>query len=198
MKIYLFRHGLVQETGKKLFLGRTDPPLRAEGRRQAEAWRTHFAGRPAARIAASPLVRALEFARILAGDRAAAVQIAPGLSEIDLGGWDGRAMAEIRKENPAAWKARGADFAGFRPPGGESFGDVCDRVVPAFEQLAAQPGSDLAIVCHAGVNRVILCHLLGMPLANLFRLGQDPGCLNVIEKGAGGYRVVAVNHTIQQ
>ncbi len=197
MKIYLFRHGAVHGTGEKIFLGRTDAPLSSEGRRQAEAWRAHFSGRLPGRIAASPLCRALEFARIVAGDRAAEVEAFPAFSEIDLGKWEGRPMKEIRRLEPDAWKARGQDFAGFRPPGGESFADVYGRVVPAFEKLAGK-ASDLLLVCHAGVNRVILCHLLGMPLANLFRLGQDPGCMNVVEKGAAGFRVVGVNLPMQQ
>jgi probable phosphoglycerate mutase len=71
-------------------------------------------------------------------------------------------------------------------------------VVPAFERLAGETDSDLLMVGHAGVNRVILCHLLGMPLANLFRLGQDPGCLNVIEKGPEGFRVAGVNRHARQ
>ncbi|MGD8369013.1 MAG: histidine phosphatase family protein [Desulfobacterales bacterium] len=193
MKIYLFRHGEVQGTGEKIFLGRTDAPLSSEGRRQAEAWRAHFPGRLPGRIVASPLGRSLEFARIVAGERAMEVEVSPAFSEIDLGDWDGRPMAEIRDRDPDVWKARGQDFAGFRPPGGESFSDVHSRVVPAFEKLAGEVESGLLLVCHAGVNRVILCHLLGMPLANLFRLGQDSGCLNVIEKGAAGFRVKALN-----
>ena len=197
MKIFLFRHGAVQETAEKIFLGRTDLPLSKEGRRQAETWRAHFSGRPPGRIAASPLGRALAFARILAGEHSAGVEVHPALSEIDLGEWDGRPMAEIRKRDPKSWKARGDDIAGFRPPGGETFRDLHERVVPAFERLAGETGTDLLLVCHAGVNRVILCHLLGMPLANLFRLGQDPGCLNVIEKGLHGWRVVAGNRVLQ-
>jgi len=49
------------------------------------------------------------------------------------------------------------------------------------------------MVCHAGVNRVILCSLLGMPLAHIFRLGQDPGRLNIIERRGKQFRVVAMN-----
>ena len=41
------------------------------------------------------------------------------------------------------------------------------------------------IVAHAGVNRVILCRVLGMDLANLFRLGQDYGSLNLLEPKQG-------------
>jgi len=193
MKIYLFRHGAVQGTGVKIFLGRTDLPLSEEGRLQAEAWRAHFAGRVPGRIVSSPLRRALDFARIVAADRAGGVKAFSAFSEIDLGDWDGRPMAEIREHDPASWTARGDDFAGFAPPGGESFADLANRVVPAFYLLAAETETDLMMVCHAGVNRVILCSLLGMPLAYIFRLGQDPGCLNVIERRGQQFRVAAMN-----
>ena len=193
MNIFLFRHGAVEGSGEKVFVGRTDLPLGEEGRRQAQSWRDHFAGRLPGRIVASPLARAAAFARIVSGNGAQKVEVHSAFCEIDLGRWDGKPMAEIRNCDPAAWQARGEDFAGFRPPGGENFSDLRGRVVPAFLRLVEETGTDLLMVCHAGVNRVILCHLLGMPLENLFRIGQDPGCLNVIEKGPEGFRVAAVN-----
>jgi alpha-ribazole phosphatase/probable phosphoglycerate mutase len=36
-------------------------------------------------------------------------------------------------------------------------------------------------VAHAGVNRVILCDALSLPLQHLFRLDQNYGCLNIID-----------------
>lgn len=193
MKIFLFRHGEVQAKQAKIFLGRTDLPMSAKGREQAEAWKACFAGRLPGRIGSSPLCRASEFARIIAADRAKEVKTYPALSEIDLGEWDGLPMPAIRASDPASWKARGEDFAGFRPPGGESFTDLQQRVLPTFEALTAEADTDLLLVCHAGVNRVILCHLLGMPLANLFRIVQNPGCLNVIDGAAGKWRVAGMN-----
>ena len=77
-----------------------------------------------------------------------------------------------------------------RPEGGESFADVQARVWPAFEGIAAQAqgkaGATL-VVAHAGVNRVLLCRLLGMPLAHLFRLGQDYCGLNLIAPTPDGF-----------
>ena len=193
MNVFLFRHGAVQAKQGKIFLGRTDLPLSAAGRDQAEGWKAYFAESLPGRIAASPLCRASEFARIIAADRAKEVMIYPALSEIDLGEWDGRPMAEVRANDPASWQARGADFAGFRPPGGESFTDLQQRVIPAFEALTAEDDTDLLLVAHAGVNRVILCHLLGIPLANLFRIVQHPGSLNRIEKKNDHWRIDAMN-----
>ena len=67
------------------------------------------------------------------------------------------------------------------------------RVLPAFEGVVQQSGENLLIVGHAGVNRIILCHLLGMPLENLFRLDQGYGCLNILEYSAGVWVVRRMN-----
>jgi len=193
MKVLLFRHGAVLHGDARLFLGRTDLPLSPEGRCQAEAWRNRLQGRLPGSIVSSPLRRALEFARILSGDAAADIAVCPELAEIDLGAWDGRPMHDIRRTAPEAWQARGEDLAHFRPPGGESFADLQNRVLPVFQRLIERCDSELIVVAHAGVNRVILCHLLGMPLAHLFRIDQDYACLNVLETSRPGIRVRRVN-----
>lgn len=193
MKVLLFRHGHVGHKREKLFLGKTDLPLSAEGRRQAEAWRHPFQARPPCRMVSSPLRRALEFARILAGDRENNITVCPELAEIDLGDWDGRPMHDIRQTDPAAWQARGDNLARFRPPNGESFEDVQKRTVPAFQKLIDHSDPELIVVAHAGVNRVILSHLCGMPLEHLFRIGQDYACLNVLETGPLQTRLSRLN-----
>jgi probable phosphoglycerate mutase len=53
------------------------------------------------------------------------------------------------------------------------------------------------VVAHAGLNRTLLCHWLGMPLQNLFRIDQDLGCLNVIALGDSGYRVHMLNWAVR-
>ncbi|MBI4685856.1 MAG: histidine phosphatase family protein [Nitrospirae bacterium] len=39
----------------------------------------------------------------------------------------------------------------------------------------------MAVVAHGGVNRIMLCHFLGIPLENIFRIEQDFGSVNIIE-----------------
>jgi probable phosphoglycerate mutase len=89
--------------------------------------------------------------------------------------------SDVRCLFPREYEQRGADLVGYRPPGGESFADLAARVWPAFEEVVRHKSGNLLIVGHAGVNRTILCHLLGMPLANLFRLEQGYGCLNILD-----------------
>ena len=55
----------------------------------------------------------------------------------------------------------------------------------------------VAIVGHAGVNRLILCNLLGMPIANLFRIAQDYACINTIHYNGVIAQVKLVNSIVR-
>ncbi len=47
--------------------------------------------------------------------------------------------------------------------------------------LESFSAESIAIVAHGGINRIILCHLLGIPLENIFRIEQDFSALNIVE-----------------
>ncbi len=99
---------------------------------------------------------------------------------MDLGAWQGLTEDEVRERFPGEFERRGADFANIAPAGGESFGQAQERFCAAL--AAVLPASGVAlVVAHAGVNRAYLCRVLGLPLSGAFRLGQDYGCLNVLE-----------------
>jgi len=194
-KVYLIRHGAIASVHGRTYVGQAEKPLSAEGVRQVLRLRLMLEHAPISKIICSGISRAVRTAEILAAERGIAPQVCPALREISLGEWEGRSFAEIMRRFPEEFKARGADLVHWRPPAGESFGDLRDRVAPAFEELLKSTPDDLLIVAHAGVNRVILCEALGIPLANLFRIGQDYGCLNVIEYGSAGCRLQLLNYT---
>ncbi len=179
MKIYLLRHGEIDLQGEKRFIGQTDIPLNQNGTDQAYYWHHELADVGFSEIFCSDLKRTYKTASIIAVEEN--VRAMPQLREIKLGKWEGLSMLEIRTRFPDKWKKRGEDIATYRPEGGESFADLHARVVPVFEQIAQNLKGNALIVAHGGVNRIILCHVLGMPLGNLFRLNQDYGCLNIID-----------------
>ncbi len=191
--IYLLRHGEIQSGPKKRFIGQTDCELSAKGRQQASAWKDFFSGCDLKNILCSDLQRSEQSAASIAGIRSDRLRIDERLREIHLGDWENQEMAAIKAACPQAWVQRGQDLTGFRPPGGESFRDLGDRVMSCFEEVVCSLREDILIVGHAGVNRVLLCRFLGMPLQNLFRLGQDYGCLNLIQQQGAQFRVLRVN-----
>ena len=141
----------------------------------------------------SPLSRCVESAGIVGAALGLLPETVWDLREISLGSWERLSVDEVCERFPGGYEARGRDLAGFRPPGGESFGDLLSRTWPVFELAATKGDAPVAMVAHAGVNRVILCRILGMPLENLFRLEQDYACINILHAGENAYRVVAMN-----
>jgi probable phosphoglycerate mutase len=179
--IFLLRHGDLGPEASSRFIGRTDLPLSKLGRAQARWWREDLARTSWSRIVASDLSRCRETAAILAEGQAVVVEERPEVREIDLGQWDGLTREDIKTRFAEEYRLRGLDLAGYRPAGGESFEDLDRRVWPMFEDLCRSRPGNILVVTHGGVNRVIICHLLGIPLNNLFRIGQDFGALNIVE-----------------
>ena len=192
--IYLLRHGRIQNSGEqRRYIGQLDVPLDPEGIRQAERLRERLAPVEFQKIFCSDLERSRETARILAGANAGEVVVCPELREIHLGEWEGMSFAEVVRRFPEKFEARGRDIAYYRIAGGESFADCAQRMLPAYQKIVAEKADPVAIVGHAGVNRLILCHLLGMPIANLFRIVQDFACVNVIQYNGVNPQVRLIN-----
>lgn len=191
--IFLLKSGDYRYDNIKRFIGHADLRLNDKGRAQAAGWRQELIHLPLQRIFCSDLSRSHETACILAEGSRVPVLPLPRLREINLGGWDGQSIADVRRLYPHEYEKRGTEMAYYRPPGGECFADMAARVIPLFENLVREASGDLLIVGHSGVNKVILCHILGMPLDNLFRLRQDYACLNVIENNKGGMQLRLIN-----
>lgn len=191
--IYLLRHGEIAEPAKGRYVGQTDCALTDRGRTQADQWKKWLEGKRIKSIFCSDLVRSCETAEIISGGREVGIQVDPNLREINLGEWDGRSMHEIKAKFPEKWQARGESIDTFRPPKGENFTDLYQRVVPVFEHIAETASGSVLVVGHAGVNRMILCHVLGMPIRKLFAVRQDFGALNLIDNSGNALQVAAVN-----
>ena len=167
--VYLIRHGQTEQGRGKRYMGQAEYPLSERGREQAQKLALRFASLPLSTIASSDLARCLDTARPLARAKGITVLALPEFREINLGSWEGLGFDQVRARFPGEFERRGLDLTHFRTPGGESFNDVRVRVVPAYESLVAQTQGDLALVTHAGVIRVLLSHLLGTPLAEMFQ-----------------------------
>ena len=161
--------------------------------RQARELARRLAGVPLDGVYCSDLTRSSQTAEAVGFAAAAPVLARADLREVSLGEWEGRTFREIAARFPEQFRARGRDMGGFRPPGGESFVGCSQRVVRAFHEILGSTSGDLVIVGHAGVNRLLVCHLLGMLPANLFRLRQEPACINSIRCQGTSFQVSVVN-----
>jgi broad specificity phosphatase PhoE len=91
-------------------------------------------------------------------------------------------FSEIREQYPEEFAAWADNPLAYSPIGGETTLEVRDRVISVISKIAEKhAGEEVAVVAHGGVNRIILCHILGIPLENIFRIEQDYAALNIIE-----------------
>ncbi len=81
---------------------------------------------------------------------------------------------------PGGVRRRERDLVGYRFPGGESFQDLRERVLPAFFEILDGGGTTILVVAHLGVNRVLLSEFLGLPLEELFSVKLGYGAITVI------------------
>jgi probable phosphoglycerate mutase len=181
--IYLLRHGEITQRTPRRFVGQSELPLTETGIAQMRRAGLWLAGRGISSLYVSPLERTMHSAACVAEFLRLGPDPVGELKEISLGAWENLSVAEVKEAFPGEYERRGKDMAGYRPQDGESFADVQCRAVGALNTVAETcRGQACALVAHGGVNRTILCHVLGMPLKNLFRLEQDYGCINILEK----------------
>lgn len=170
MQIYLVRHGKIEWTKDKAYIGQLDLPLSPEGVFQAEKLQEYFQGIPLDRTFTSPLSRCVKTLDILLGDRLVPRLRIDAFKEIDMGEWDGKTFAEIKRCYPGVYEQRGRELDIFVPPAGESFIDLQQRVVPAFKKIIKEnPANSILILAHAGVIRVILADLFGLSIEETFK-----------------------------
>lgn len=194
--IYLVRHGDIGLGSEKRYIGQTDLPLSPLGLKQASLLKDMFSPISFDNIFCSDLMRAQQTAKIIAVPRPAAPILCPEFRELNMGDWEGKTFSEIRTKFPKEFAERGQTIANFVPPRGESFTDCSKRVLPAFEWLMKSAGNTILIIAHAGVNRIIICHVLGMPLENVFQLEQSYGSVNLLCHDSCGYRLKYMNNLV--
>ncbi len=184
MKIILARHGETPWNAEGRYQGQEDIPLSPVGEAQARALGERLRDVAIDRAVASPLARAKRTAELALGEtRRNLLTTDPGLMEIAHGTWEGLLASEIRErdgERLQAWRDTPHEVL---MPEGESLQHVFDRAWPALERAAEGLGRDdtLLVVAHDAVNRVLLCRVLGIPLARLWTFRQAPTTLNLLE-----------------
>lgn len=185
MRLYLVRHAATAAWAAGRCCGRTDVPLSAEGRRDAERLAAAFADIGVAAVYASPLRRAVATAEPIAAAAGRPVTTSAGLAEVDFGAFEGRTFDEIARAEPELYARWMSAPAAVRFPGGETFADVRARAVAAADAIARRhPAAVVVAVAHGGPVRALLGAALGLPDDEVFRLDVAHASVRVVEWGA--------------
>jgi broad specificity phosphatase PhoE len=197
--LYLIRHGATEAnlaSPPRLQGRRHDPPLAQLGVRQAEATRDFLAVRPIDHCYCSPLLRAVQTAALVAAPHGVAPQPLEGLTECDVGDWEGLDWDTVRTRHPDDYHRFHADPGTFGYPGGESFRAVHARSAPVLDGLLrGHPGGSLLVVAHHAVNRTYLAGLLGLPPGRARGVVLDNCGISVVVREGTATAVATLNAT---
>ncbi|OGW40536.1 MAG: hypothetical protein A2010_15160 [Nitrospirae bacterium GWD2_57_9] len=190
-RVYLMRHGEVQNGGEKRYNGHIDIDITEKGVEQMHRLARLLTGKPVSALYCSDLTRTVKGAKIIAANLGTEYRAMPELRERSVGAWEGMTAEEIRERYPEEYRAWQSDLLNYRPPRGECLFDVRNRILPVYNGLVdAHHGQEIAMMLHGGVNRVILAEALSLDLRNLFRIDQAFGALNIIDYYDDGMAVV--------
>ncbi len=185
--IYLLRHGET-EGPKRVYKGHINVPLSKNGIMQVEKVAQKFKefikkyDFHNSIILSSPLDRALKTAEILSKKLKINIETLELLKERSFGKWEGLSVDQIISSYPEEFERWRQNPVLFSPPDGESTLEVSKRAKKAIEEILKRyKDCQIIITAHGGINRVILCNLLDIPLENIFRIEQDFSCVNIIE-----------------
>ena len=190
-RIYLIRHGETSNAGEVCFNGHFDVDLSDQGKDQSRRIAVALQSLPIKAIYSSDLKRAQIGAQYVAVEHKLKHTSYKELRELAFGDWEGLSIAEVNRKYSDKLKKRLKNIEQFRVEGGESFFQLRDRVIPKFEEIISRhPCESIVILCHGGVIRTILAHILEIPIKHLFRINQPYSSVNIIQFYEEGNPVV--------
>jgi alpha-ribazole phosphatase/probable phosphoglycerate mutase len=163
----LIRHG--EPVGGRKYRGQIDDPLSEKG--WAQMRKAVGDACPWECVVSSTLSRCAAFAQELSQRHALPLSFDARFMEIGFGAWEGRTADELQREHPEAFARFFDDPIAHRPAGAEALAEFRDRVIGAWDDVIARHlGKHVLLVGHAGVIRMVMRHVLDMPLDRMFRI----------------------------
>jgi broad specificity phosphatase PhoE len=186
MKLALVRHGPTDWNAQGRVQGTIDIPLSEDGKAKMSALLLPE-GFETARAFSSPKLRARQTAACLGLKN---VRLDARLAEQDWGDWEGLTRAEMLARDGEDAFLRSGPGLSFRPPGGESTGELHARVQSFFAEVA-QSDEDAIAVTHMGVLRAAYVLATGWDMSAPMPPELDLKCALILELRPDGAPVLA-------
>lgn len=163
VRLLLIRHAESVGNRERRLQGRTDFPLTARGRHQAEELAAALSQERVVAVYSSPIGRALETAEAIASRLRLTVEVEASLQEYDFGDMSGLTWPEIRERRPQLIEqllSGSPDYPHY--PGEEGREPFRKRVCEALWDISERHAGEgsVAVVTHAGPIAVYLLDVL--------------------------------------
>ena len=181
-RLYLIRHGEVDEQYHRVFGGRIDMDLSLFGQQQAHALAEYLGRIPFQAIYSSPMKRVQQTLAQLAEGQNKRPRLLDDLREVDFGKWTGLSWEEVREQyHVSAFDWLDQLEKGLIPEA-EAIEPFRGRIHAALQSiLAAGEGQTVAVVCHGGVIRMLLSILLALPLTKMAGFDIEYASITIVD-----------------
>jgi len=170
----LIRHGQTDWNLEGRYQGQSDVPLNQTGMAQAITLIEKLNGQTFNAIYSSDLKRARQTAEPISKVMGMEVHVEKRLREINQGEWEGVLVEEIKARYAEIWSQRTVDPASVRPPGGETVGEVAQRMYAALDDISRLfPNGQLLIVSHGLSIATAICRDRGIPVGQAYTVIPD-------------------------
>jgi broad specificity phosphatase PhoE len=168
--------------------GTLEVPLCEQGIEEAEQIANELLLEPPDVLATSADPPSYETARIIGRRNGLDPRSLSGLSNIDLGLWQGSLVDDIRSRQPRLYRLWKTNPWTIAPPKGETLDMACRRVEAVLERLLRKVAPKrVAVVLPDPLDRVARWLAMGQPIGNLWqRPSQESGIVTVALAGQWG------------
>ena len=199
MTFYILRHADKEEGEfRNPGLPLNDQPISQLGQEQARKLLDFFTDRAIAYIYVSAYQRTGQTIAPVARHFDLLPTVDERLNEINIGAFEGGTPDEWAEKFPAVWQAYCARSSDFYFPEGESGGEALKRVVKFLDEKREQHGDENVIaVCHDGLLRALMCHVLGLPVYKRWGFRADTCGITELEYEPeyGAWKLIRFNQT---
>ncbi len=197
-QIYIVRHPLTAFNKKHLFQP-SSASLSRLGEKQIARIGLFFREIEIDKIYSSDTVRTTRTAHTIAEHqkRQVMVDIFPEINERGYGQFIGKSFKQVTELWPElidpTWYPINDRI--FKDIGGEASAVFFNRVRSFFEEKLAGATSNIVVVSHTLVNRMLLVLFQGKPMSEIANIPQSHACINEVELNSGSARLIRVNYT---
>lgn len=193
MKLLLIRHGETPvNVAGKMHRNTDTAGLSDKGKEQAQQVAKVCRDQGVDMLYSSPETRALETAEVIAHELGLQTLVIEGLRERNWGAWEGKSFAEIR---PTLDAMSLEERYIFRPPGGETWQEMDERLFRAVQEIVHRANKASAIVTHAGEIRALIPLLLGEAKETSFRYGPPNASITTFSYEDGKFKLTSLLNT---
>ncbi|WP_459477022.1 histidine phosphatase family protein [Clostridium saccharoperbutylacetonicum] len=198
MRIFISRHGdKIRGRYYNESLKHQDGPLTEKGEISAKRLIEFFDHIEIKRIIVSEYLRTCQTAKYIAENKCITVETDSRLNEIDNGIIESMDEEEIIQKYPEFWRDFNSHTMDVRFPEGETGEEVKLRQKSFLDELI-QRDEDVFIVSHEGYIRLLICHLLDIPVYKRYMFQVDMCGIMEFEynKSTEEWKIIRFNYTL--